>query len=291
MNETLRESLTRRQQQILDLIRNTIEQTGMPPTRADICEFFGFRSPTAAEDHLRALDRKGYIELLPGRSRGIRLVLEDALSGLPLVGRVAAGAPMLAEQNVETLNGYGASNKTVITACPHCFNTLANEYAAFGGKYDVVHHSAFLNGLLAQGRLVPSRRVAATVAYHDSCYLGRYNEVYEEPREVLQSIPGVKLVEVEYWNRERGLCCGMGGGQAFKEEEHGSERVSAKRTLQLIDTGADTIATGCPFCTIALDESLKSLDDAEDGMTQLDVALLLERSVDFDKATVEDAAE
>ena len=101
MNDTIRETLTRRQQQILDLIRNTIEQTGMPPTRADICEFFGFRSPTAAEDHLRALDRKGYIELLPGRSRGIRLVLEDALSGLPLVGRVAAGAPVLAEQNVE----------------------------------------------------------------------------------------------------------------------------------------------------------------------------------------------
>ena len=101
MNDNIRESLTRRQQQILDLIRNTIEQTGMPPTRADICEFFGFRSPTAAEDHLRALDRKGYIELLPGRSRGIRLVLEDALSGLPLVGRVAAGAPVLAEQNVE----------------------------------------------------------------------------------------------------------------------------------------------------------------------------------------------
>ena len=101
MNDNIRKSLTRRQQQILDLIRKTIEQTGMPPTRADICEFFGFRSPTAAEDHLRALDRKGYIELLPGRSRGIRLVLEDALSGLPLVGRVAAGAPVLAEQNVE----------------------------------------------------------------------------------------------------------------------------------------------------------------------------------------------
>lgn len=109
MNEAIRESLTRRQQQILDLIRKTIEQTGMPPTRADICEFFGFRSPTAAEDHLRALDRKGYIELLPGRSRGIRLVLEDALSGLPLVGRVAAGAPLLAEQNVEDYFDIDAS--------------------------------------------------------------------------------------------------------------------------------------------------------------------------------------
>ena len=197
---------------------------------------------------------------------------------------------MLAEQNVETLNGYGAASKTVITACPHCFNTLAHEYASFGIKLDVVHHADFLNGLIARGKIVPTKPVDATITYHDSCYLGRYNDIYASPREVLESIEGVELVEVEYWNKERGLCCGAGGAQMFKEEEHGGERVNNKRTLQLIETDADTIATGCPFCMTMLTDGLadQAAQAEEDGdgesiqqIRQLDIAQLLEEAVEL----------
>jgi len=190
---------------------------------------------------------------------------------------------MLAEANVETLNGYGAADKTVVTACPHCFNTLANEYAPFGGKYTVKHHTELLRDLLDDGRLEPKGTVRSTVAFHDSCYLGRYNEVYDAPREVLESIPGVSLVEPEYWNRERGLCCGAGGAQMWKEEEPprpGKEpqRVNVKRTLQLLDTGADTVASGCPFCMTMLTDGIKG-EEKEDDVAQLDVAQILAKSV------------
>ncbi|MBW2463203.1 MAG: (Fe-S)-binding protein [Deltaproteobacteria bacterium] len=198
---------------------------------------------------------------------------------------------MLAEQNVETLNGYGAGKKTIVTACPHCFNTLVNEYPDFGGKYDVVHHSEFLNGLIARGKIVPEKRVEATVAFHDSCYLGRYNDVYDEPREVLAAIPGVKLREVPYWNKSKGLCCGAGGAQMFMEEQT-ENRVNEKRTLQLLDTGCDTIASGCPFCMTMLTDGLKA-EEKEDQVDQLDIAEMLVKSVIFraDSAEVDDAAE
>src|SRR5699024_6846976 len=108
--------------------------------------------------------------------------------------------------NIETLNSYEASKKTIITACPHCFQTVGKEYADFGGHFDVTHHTDFLNGLLVAGKLEPTKPVDAEVVYHDSCYLGRYNNVYDSPREVLRKIDGIKLVEVPYWNREKGLC-------------------------------------------------------------------------------------
>lgn len=186
---------------------------------------------------------------------------------------------MLCEQNVETLNGYGADKKTIITACPHCFNTLANEYPDFGGKFDVVHHSEFLMGLVAQKRLVPEKPVEGKVAFHDSCYLGRYNDVYEAPRKVLESIPGVELVEVPYWNKSRGLCCGAGGAQMWMEEQN-QNRVNVKRTLQLVDTGCSTIASGCPFCMTMLTDGLKA-QEKEEEIAQLDIAEMLERSVVF----------
>ncbi|MGF1467761.1 MAG: (Fe-S)-binding protein [Sandaracinaceae bacterium] len=186
---------------------------------------------------------------------------------------------ILAEQNVEAMNGLGVDKKVVVTTCPHCFNALANEYPSFGGRYDVVHHTEYLHGLLAQGRLKPEKPVEATVTFHDSCYLGRYNGVYASPREVLASIPGVRLVEPEYWNKERGLCCGAGGAQYWKEDEPGKERVSTRRTLQLLETGADTVASACPFCMSMLTDSIKGED--RDDVAQLDVAQLLERSVDL----------
>ncbi len=188
---------------------------------------------------------------------------------------------MLAEQNIETLNGYEASKKTIITACPHCFNTLGNEYGDFGGTYDVVHHSDFLNGLLVAGKLVPSKAVRDKVVYHDSCYLGRYNKVYDSPRQILESIEGLDLVEVPYWNRKRGLCCGAGGSQMWMEEQ-GEERVNNMRTLQLLDTGATTIASGCPFCMTMLTDGLKKQDKDEE-IGQRDIAEILADAIELNE--------
>ena len=188
---------------------------------------------------------------------------------------------MLAEQNVETLNGYEASKKTIITACPHCFNTIGNEYGDYGGSYDVVHHTDFLNGLLVAGKLVPSRAVSGKVVYHDSCYLGRYNQVYDSPRQILESIEGLELVEVPYWNRKRGLCCGAGGSQMWMEEQ-GEERVNNKRTLQLLDTGAATIASGCPFCMTMLTDGLKKQDKDEE-IGQRDIAEILADAIELNE--------
>jgi Fe-S oxidoreductase/nitrate reductase gamma subunit len=180
----------------------------------------------------------------------------------------------LAEQNVAVLNGYGT--KRIVTACPHCFNTLKHEYPDFGGHYEVVHHADELMRLVAEGRLKPQHPVETTVAYHDSCYLGRYNDIYDSPRELLASIPGVRVVEAEA-SRDRGLCCGAGGGQMFKEEEEGTERVSVARTRQLLDTGAATIGTACPFCKRMVTDALNAAEKTD--VEQLDIAEILVRSV------------
>ncbi|MBX3202101.1 MAG: (Fe-S)-binding protein [Labilithrix sp.] len=185
---------------------------------------------------------------------------------------------MLAETNAAVLNSYKEQGgmKTVVTACPHCFNTIKNEYPDFGAKLEVVHHTDYLCGLLAERRLVPKKPVVGRVTYHDSCYLGRYNDVYDSPREILKAIPGVELVEPEYWTKTRGLCCGAGGAQMFMEEQN-QNRVNVKRTLQLVDTGAKTVASACPFCMTMLTDGLKS-QSLEDKIKQLDVAELLEQS-------------
>jgi Fe-S oxidoreductase len=185
----------------------------------------------------------------------------------------------LAEQNVATLNAY--KPRKIVTTCPHCFNTLLNEYPDLGARYEVVHHTDYLLGLLAEKKLVPTKPVKAKVAYHDSCYLGRYNDVYEPPRKILQRIAGVELVEAE-WSREKGLCCGAGGAQMWMEEQHGTERVNRRRTLQLVRTGASVVATGCPFCQTMLTDGIKGMEEELDRpVEQLDVAELLERAVEF----------
>jgi Fe-S oxidoreductase len=184
---------------------------------------------------------------------------------------------MLAETNVATLNQYAdQGKKKILTTCPHCFNTLLNEYPDFGGKYDVIHHTDFLLGLVSEKRLVPANAVTGRVTYHDSCYLGRYNGVYESPRQILSRIPGVELVEPEYWNKSKGLCCGAGGAQMWMEEQN-KDRVNVKRTLQLIDTGAKTIASACPFCATMLGDGLKAREK-EQEIRQLDVVELLAES-------------
>ena len=195
---------------------------------------------------------------------------------------------MLAEQNVATLNNY--KPKRIVTTCPHCFNTLLNEYPDLGGRYEVVHHSTYLQELLATGKLRPTRGVKAKVVFHDSCYLGRHNGVYESPRDVLARIDGLELVEAE-WSREKGLCCGAGGGQMWMEEQHGTERVNKRRTLQLLDTGADMVASGCPFCQTMLTDGIKSMEEElKRPVEQLDIAEVLERAVAFDEPTVAPAA-
>jgi len=182
---------------------------------------------------------------------------------------------MLAEQNVATLNGYKEQGgvKKIVTACPHCFNTLLHEYPDFGAKFEVVHHTDFLLGLVAEGKLSPKSAVKGKVVYHDSCYLGRYNDIYEPPREILKRIPGVELVEAEDWNRNKGLCCGAGGAQFWMEEQN-KDRVNVKRTLQLLQPEPKTIATGCPFCQTMITDGLKA-NGKEEAVRQLDVAELL----------------
>ncbi|NOY91822.1 MAG: (Fe-S)-binding protein [Deltaproteobacteria bacterium] len=194
---------------------------------------------------------------------------------------------MMAEQNVEVLDGYGAGKKTIVTACPHCLNTLANEYPDFGGHYDVVHHADFLNGLLVAGKLKPTHGVSGKVVYHDSCYLGRYNKIYDSPREVLEAIDGIELVEVPYWNKNKGLCCGA--GQMFMEEQ-GEQRINTKRTLQLLDTGADTIASACPFCMTMLTDGLKE-EEKEEAIAQRDLAEILVEACGLEADVDADAAE
>lgn len=182
---------------------------------------------------------------------------------------------MLAETNVATINGYRDQGgvKQIITTCPHCFNTLANEYPDFGGRYEVIHHTDYMLGLVAEGRLKPDKPVRAKVAFHDSCYLGRYNDIYEPPREILRRIPGVELVEVEHWNRNKGLCCGAGGAQMWMEEQN-KDRVNVKRTRQLLATGAETVASACPFCMTMLTDGIKA-EEREDTIRNLDVVEML----------------
>jgi len=197
----------------------------------------------------------------------------------------------LAEGNAVTLNTYTAKGgmKQVVTTCPHCFNTLKNEYPDFGCKLEVIHHTDFLLGLLAEKKLNPRKPVSGKVVYHDSCYLGRYNDIYDSPREILKRIPGVQLSEPERWTKQEGLCCGAGGAQMWMEEQN-SDRVNVKRTLQLIDAigkptnGASggTIASACPYCMTMLTDGLKA-EGLDERIAQLDVAELLERSCALDE--------
>ena len=143
-----------------------------------------------------------------------------------------------------------------------------------------MHHSDYLLGLVAENKLFPRHRVDGKVVFHDSCYLGRYNDVYEQPRDILKNIPGVELVEPKGATKQKGLCCGAGGMQMFMEEQN-KDRMNVRRTLQLVDTQAATIATACPFCTTMIGDGLKSLEKEEE-IRQLDVAELLEESCALD---------
>ncbi len=180
----------------------------------------------------------------------------------------------MAKVNIATLNEVGA--KKIVASCPHCFNTMKNEYPSLGGNYEMIHHSELLSHLVASGRLVPGVSYHGVVTYHDPCYLGRHNRVFDEPRNVLDAIPGVKQVEMGRC-REKGFCCGAGGARMWMEENIGT-RVNMNRTHEALDTGADVISTACPFCMIMLDDAVKA-NGKGDEVSVLDISQLVERSL------------
>ena len=188
---------------------------------------------------------------------------------------------MLAGQNIETLDAMGV--KKIVTQCPHCFNTLANEYPQLGGHYEVVHHSQFLEWLVAQGALdLQDAELDERVVYHDSCYLGRHNDVYLAPRKVLGQLGGIQLVEAER-NGTKGMCCGAGGARMWMEEDIG-DKVNDVRARELVDTGASRIATACPFCYIMMDDGAKAAGKDEDEVRVTDIAMTVLEAVEAGEA-------
>jgi Fe-S oxidoreductase len=187
---------------------------------------------------------------------------------------------MLAMQNVETFNTMGV--KKIITQCPHCFNTLMNEYPQMGGNYEVVHHSQFLEWLIDQGKLdMTDAKLEERVVYHDSCYLGRHNDVYMSPRNVIGSLAGVQIVEAER-NGTKGMCCGAGGARMWMEETIGT-KVNDERSRELIATGAERVATACPFCYIMIDDGVKGAG-AEEDVQVGDIAMHLLEAIEAGEA-------
>jgi Fe-S oxidoreductase/nitrate reductase gamma subunit len=191
---------------------------------------------------------------------------------------------ILAGGNVATLDRYDMGDRTIVTACPHCFNTIGNEYGQLGGSYRVVHHSTYLAELLATGRLatIPADAVAGTasgdhapgtVTVHDSCYLARYNGVIAAPRDVLGVVDGLELREMDKSGKNT-FCCGAGGGRMWMEESRGT-RINAERTRQVLETGAATVATSCPFCMVMLGDGLAAAGEGATGVVALDVSELL----------------
>ena len=185
---------------------------------------------------------------------------------------------MLAQQNVETLNEAGA--RTIVASCPHCFNTIANEYPQLGGNYEVIHHTQLLARLVAEGKLKPAGRVDEKLTYHDPCFLGRHNKVYTPPREILDAVPGVEATEMHRC-KERGFCCGAGGARMWMEERIG-KRINTERIEEALALAPDTISTACPYCLVMLGDAVaakKSSGEAKETLEVVDVAQLLARSV------------
>jgi len=184
---------------------------------------------------------------------------------------------MMAYQNIQILNGYGI--KKIVTTCPHCFNTLKNEYPELGGTYDVIHHTSLLQELIDQGKIKMKESGSfkgKKISYHDSCYLGRSNAIYEAPRKVLEALDG-ELIEMKRC-RSNGLCCGAGGAQMFKEDEPGDKRINMERTDEALETGASVIASACPFCNTMMTDGIKNREK-ETTVSVLDIAEMIADSM------------
>lgn len=185
---------------------------------------------------------------------------------------------MQAVTNIEVLNAYEV--KTIVTACPHCFNTIKNEYPSLGGNYDVLHHTQFLKQLINDGRLTieGGKFKGKRITFHDPCYLGRANDVYEAPRDLIKKLDA-ELVEMKNC-RKKGLCCGAGGAQMFKEPEKGDKDVNVERTEQAIETKPEIIAAGCPFCNTMMTDGIKA-KEKEGEIAVMDVAELIANAEDL----------
>lgn len=185
---------------------------------------------------------------------------------------------MAALQNIETLNMYGVEK--IVTACPHCFNTLKNEYPALGGNYEVIHHTQLLQELIAEGKLKVEggKFKGKKITFHDSCYLGRVNGEYIAPRKVLEALDN-DLVELKRC-KTKGLCCGAGGAQMFKEDEPGDKRINTERTEEILETGATIVAANCPFCITMLQDGLKA-KEKQDSVMVYDLAELIVQNNDW----------
>jgi Fe-S oxidoreductase len=184
---------------------------------------------------------------------------------------------MMAYQNIQLLNQYEV--KKIVTACPHCFNTLKNEYPELGGNYEVIHHATLIQDLINEGKIVIKEGGSfkgKKITYHDSCYLGRSNNIYEAPRNVIKALDA-ELVEMKKC-KANGLCCGAGGAQMFKEEEKGNTRINWERTNQAIDTKASIIAAACPFCNTMMTDGIK-VKEKEAEVEVLDIAELIAQSI------------
>lgn len=184
---------------------------------------------------------------------------------------------MMAYQNIQVLNGYNI--KKIVTTCPHCFNTLKNEYPELGGKYEVIHHTTLLQELINEGKIVLKEGGSfkgKKISYHDSCYLGRANDIYEAPRKVLEALDA-ELVEMKRC-RTNGLCCGAGGAQMFKEDEPGNSRINMDRADEALETGAKFIAAACPFCNTMMSDGVKNREK-EAEVAVLDIAEMIAESM------------
>lgn len=183
---------------------------------------------------------------------------------------------MMALSNIQVLNSYNI--KKIVTACPHCFNTLKNEYPALGGNYEVIHHSTLIQELLDSGKLKIAGGAfkGQKITYHDSCYLGRANEIYEAPRILIEALDA-DLVEMKR-SKAKGLCCGAGGGQMFKEPEKGNKDINIERTEEALETEAKTIAVACPFCMTMMSDGIKN-KEKESEIKVLDIAELIAKNI------------
>jgi Fe-S oxidoreductase len=184
---------------------------------------------------------------------------------------------MMAYNNIQTMNMYEV--KKIVTTCPHCFNILKNEYPELGGNYEVISHAVYLQQLINSGKVKMKDGGAfkgKKITYHDSCYLGRANNIYEAPREVLQSLDA-DLVELKRC-RTNGLCCGAGGAQMFKEDEPGDLRINIERTKDVLESGASVVASNCPFCLTMLSDGIKS-NEKENDIQALDIAEMIAKSI------------
>jgi Fe-S oxidoreductase len=185
---------------------------------------------------------------------------------------------MLAQQNIETLNE--AAPKTIVASCPHCFNTIANEYPQLGGNYEVIHHTQLLARLVEQGKLTPTGRIDEKLTYHDPCFLGRHNKVFTPPRQILDAVPGIAAEEMHRC-KNRGFCCGAGGARMWMEERIG-KRINTERIEEALALSPDTISTSCPYCLVMLGDAIaakKANGQAKETLEVVDVAQLLARSV------------